>query len=76
MAIVSALYAGLWILELLPHFPPRDALDRLLLIVLPAAAVAELLATEHHQTVVCATHDPELLRRADRIIELGKVGGA
>ena len=43
VAIVSALYAGLWILELLPHFPPRDALDRLLLIVLPAAAVAELL---------------------------------
>ncbi len=37
-----------------------------------AAAVAELLATEHHQTVVCATHDPELLRRADRIVELSR----
>jgi hypothetical protein len=44
VAIVSALYAGLWILDLLPHFPPREALDRLLLIVLPAAAVAELFA--------------------------------
>jgi hypothetical protein len=43
-ATVSALYAGLWILDLLPHAPPREALDRLLLIVLPAAAVAELLA--------------------------------
>jgi hypothetical protein len=43
-AMVSSLYAGLWILDLLPHFPPREALDRLLLIVVPMTAVAELLA--------------------------------
>jgi hypothetical protein len=44
-AVVMSLYAGLWILDLLPHVPPREALDRLFLIVLPAAAVAELLAS-------------------------------
>jgi ABC-type lipoprotein export system ATPase subunit len=38
-----------------------------------AAAVAELLvraSVEDRQTVVCATHDPQVLRRADRVIEL------
>jgi ABC-type lipoprotein export system ATPase subunit len=38
-----------------------------------AASVAELLvraAAEDRQTVVCATHDPQVLRRADRVIEL------
>jgi ABC-type lipoprotein export system ATPase subunit len=38
-----------------------------------AAAVAELLAraaSEDRQTVVCATHDPLVIRRADRVIEL------
>jgi ABC-type lipoprotein export system ATPase subunit len=38
-----------------------------------AASVAELLvraAAEDRQTVICATHDPQVLRRADRIIEL------
>ena len=44
LAVVSALYAGLWILDLLPHAPPREALDRLLLIIVPSAAVAELVA--------------------------------
>jgi hypothetical protein len=44
VAILSALFAGLWILDLLPHVPPREALERLLLIVLPGAAVAEVLA--------------------------------
>jgi hypothetical protein len=44
VAILSALCTGLWILDLLPHVPPREALDRLLLIVLPGAAAAELLA--------------------------------
>jgi hypothetical protein len=49
IATVSALCAGLWILDLLPHFPPREALDRLLLVVVPAAAVAELLAAASHR---------------------------
>jgi ABC-type lipoprotein export system ATPase subunit len=39
-----------------------------------AAAVADLLvraSLDDRQTVVCATHDPQVLRRADRVIELG-----
>jgi ABC-type lipoprotein export system ATPase subunit len=38
-----------------------------------AAAVADLLhraASEDNQTVVCASHDPQVVRRADRVIEL------
>ncbi len=45
LAVVSAVFAGLWVLDLLPNFPPREGLDRLLLIVLPAAVVAEVIAT-------------------------------
>src|SRR5262249_13066224 len=44
LAPLIAMFAGLWVLGLLPHWPPRDALDRLLMILLPAAAVAELIA--------------------------------
>jgi putative ABC transport system ATP-binding protein len=39
-----------------------------------AAAVAMLLAraaAEDHQTVICATHDPEVIRHADRVVALG-----
>jgi ABC-type lipoprotein export system ATPase subunit len=38
-----------------------------------AAAVAELLvsaAAQERQTVVCATHDPEVIRRADAVVAL------
>jgi putative ABC transport system ATP-binding protein len=38
-----------------------------------AARVADLLQAatkEQRQTVVCATHDPELIGRADHVIEL------
>jgi ABC-type lipoprotein export system ATPase subunit len=45
-----------------------------------AATVGELLAataSEEGQTVICATHDPELVRRADQVVSLGRdaVGG-
>ena len=39
-----------------------------------AGAVAELLvqaAAEDRQTVICATHDPEVIRHADHVITLG-----
>jgi ABC-type lipoprotein export system ATPase subunit len=39
-----------------------------------AAAVAELLAqaaAEDAQTVICATHDPEVIRAADEVLALG-----
>jgi ABC-type lipoprotein export system ATPase subunit len=38
-----------------------------------AATVAELLAaaaSDDHQTVICATHDPEVIRRAHEVVEL------
>jgi hypothetical protein len=44
LAVVAAVSAGLWILGLLPHVPPREDLDRLLLLVLPGAAIAEAIA--------------------------------
>jgi ABC-type lipoprotein export system ATPase subunit len=40
-----------------------------------AAAVAELLAATSAgggQTVICATHDPEVIRRADHVIDLSR----
>jgi ABC-type lipoprotein export system ATPase subunit len=39
-----------------------------------SAAVAELLvqaADEDRQTVICATHDPQVIRHADRVVALG-----
>ncbi len=39
-----------------------------------AGAVAELLvqaAAEDRQTVICATHDPEVIRHADHVVTLG-----
>ncbi|MFL5330399.1 MAG: hypothetical protein ACJ8C4_15970 [Gemmataceae bacterium] len=44
LALMMAVFAGTWVLGLWPHFPPRDVLDRMLVIVLPVAAVAELIA--------------------------------
>ncbi len=40
-----------------------------------AGAVAELLAAaavEDRQTVICATHDPEVIRHADAVVRLGQ----
>jgi putative ABC transport system ATP-binding protein len=39
-----------------------------------AGMVADLLgaaAADDQQTVICATHDPELIRRADRVVTIG-----
>ncbi len=37
-------YAGCWVLDVRPHWPPAEDLDRLLTIVVPAALVVELLS--------------------------------
>ena len=40
-----------------------------------ATAVAELLAAaaaDDHQTVICATHDAEVIARADEVVTLGE----
>lgn len=44
LGMIGALLVGGWILSLRPHWPPSDALDRLLFIVLPMAMAIELLA--------------------------------
>jgi hypothetical protein len=36
--------AGCWVLDIRPHWPPRQDLDRLLVVVVPAAIAVELLA--------------------------------
>jgi hypothetical protein len=43
-AVLGGVFAGLWVLGLLPHIPPHEAMDRLLVIVVPAAATAEVVA--------------------------------
>jgi hypothetical protein len=80
LAVVSAVYAGLWLLGLLPHFPPREDLDRLLLIVLPAAAVAELIAAASGRAgwvarvVVAALAAPVLLHGSVYVTDLSGPG--
>lgn len=41
--IAAGLFAGCWLLGLLPHWPPREDQDRFLLIVLPAVIAVEML---------------------------------
>jgi hypothetical protein len=77
---VSALFAGLWILDLLPHVPPREALDRLMLVVLPGVAVAELLAAASGRIgwiargLVAASATPVLLWRSVYTTDLSGPG--
>ncbi len=44
LALIGSVVVGLWILGLVPQWPPREAFDRLLIVILPAAAAAELFA--------------------------------
>src|SRR4051794_27579682 len=39
-----AFFAGAWLLGFVPHVPPREDQDRLFLILVPAAVVAEVVA--------------------------------
>jgi hypothetical protein len=41
---------GVFILDAMPHYPPREDQDRLLLILLPAAIVAEIIAVGLQRT--------------------------
>jgi hypothetical protein len=45
LGVAAGLFVGSWLLGLRPHWPPTEALDRLLYILLPAAILVELLAT-------------------------------
>ncbi len=42
---VAGILAGCWLLGIRPHWPPKEDLDRLLVVVIPAITVAELTAT-------------------------------
>src|SRR5207245_1722999 len=44
LGIGLGFFVGCWFLGLVPHWPPLEDRDRLLLIVLPAAAGVELVA--------------------------------
>ena len=44
LGLAAGFYLGCWILKLRPHWPPREDLDRLLLVVLPVAMATESLA--------------------------------
>lgn len=42
--IGAGFFVGCWLLEIRPHWPPREDLERLLIVVLPAIVTVELLA--------------------------------
>jgi hypothetical protein len=44
LGVAAGALAGAWSLGLVPHFPPREDLDRLLLVLLPAAVGVEVAA--------------------------------
>jgi hypothetical protein len=80
LAVVGAVYVGLWILGLLPHVPPREDLDRLLLVVLPGAAIAEAIAAASGRLswvargVVAALAAPVLLQGTVYVADLSGPG--
>jgi len=43
LGLAVAIFVGTRLLNLSPHWPPRDGLDRLLFVILPAAFVVELI---------------------------------
>ena len=44
LGVGSGLLLGCWVLGIRPHWPPREVIDRLLALVLPAVLLVELLA--------------------------------
>jgi hypothetical protein len=44
LGIAAGFFLGCWVLGNRPHWPPRDDLDRLFILVLPAVVLVELLA--------------------------------
>lgn len=50
LAVATAMLAGAWALGLVPRVPPREALDRFLIILIPFAVLAETLAATTGRT--------------------------
>jgi hypothetical protein len=80
LAVAGAAPVGLWVLGLLPHWPPQEALDRLLLIVWPAAAATEIIAAwspragSFARGAVAALATPVLLHGSSYITDLAGPG--
>ena len=76
LAVVGAAPAGLWVLGRLPHVPPGEVFDRLVVIVFPAAAVAEVIAAASPRAgwvarcVVAALTTPVLLYGSSYVADL------
>lgn len=73
--------AGAWALGLTPKVPPQEALDRLLLVVLPAALVAEVQAAHRRvwvgwvlRAVVAALAAPALVYGSSYVTDLSGPG--
>jgi len=45
LSLGPALFAGCWLLDLRPHWPATEALDRFLIFVLPALVIIEVVAS-------------------------------
>jgi hypothetical protein len=75
-AVLGAVLAGLWVLGLLPQWPAHEALDRLLIVVLPGAAAAELVACRFERVgwiargLVAALTMPVLLQSSSYVADL------
>src|SRR5262245_42967641 len=76
LAVAGAVPAGLWVLGRLPKVPPGEVFDRLVVIVLPAAAVAEVIAVLSARAgwvargVVAALATPVLLHASSYVADL------
>jgi len=74
---------GAWVLALAPRVPPRDALDRFLLLVLPVAVLAETLAATNGRVrwagwalrvLVAASATPVLVSGSSYVTDLSGPG--
>jgi hypothetical protein len=80
LAVLGAMYAGAWVLGLLPQVPPREDLDRILVILLPAAAFAEVIGAFSARVgwmariVVAALAAPVLLEGTVYVTDLSGPG--
>lgn len=76
LAVFAAVLAGLWVLGRLPHVPPGEVIDRLLIVVLPASVVAEIIAAASARAgwvarfVVAALATPVLLYGSSYVTDL------
>jgi hypothetical protein len=80
LGVGAALFAGAWVLGQVPRFPPREALDRCLLLLVPAAVLAETLAAASGRTrwvlrvLVAALATPVLVHGSSYVLDLSGPG--